>query len=529
MKIYILYNLALLIYFFYIFLISKRYLHMLQLNSYINSRYINWFKGSYIKENNIKNILPILAILFILKNLIVFIIIWLFVYLFLFIQISKIPEKKKFVVTNRVKRLYITLISQFLIISVLANYLFTFNNQLLTLFFFGFLVFIGESKILYILLANRLNLPMENLINKWYYNDAKRILNKNNGLIIIGVTGSYGKTSSKYILNRLLLEKYNVLMTPESFNTLMGVIRTIREYLNPTHEVFIVEMGAKKRGDIKEICELVQPQYALLTSIGLQHLETFKSLENIIKTKYELIDSLSQTGVAFLNYENKNIRDKQGNKNSFSYGIENPNLAYWAESIFYDKSGSSFTLCSYNGERINLKTDLLGMHNVLNIIGACAIALELGIKKENIQYAVKQLKPVPHRLELKGAAGEFMIIDDAFNSNPEGANEALNILNKFESNLKILITPGMVELGKSEYECNFNFGKKAATICDYIIVVGNNNSKSILDGLKSENYSSEKVYVAKNLKEALKKLDIIKVQDCVVLFENDLPDNYEDQ
>ena len=146
------------------------------------------------------------------------------------------------------------------------------------------------------------------MISHGYVKDARRILESMPGLTVIGITGSYGKTSTKNFLHSLLSVKYNVLMTPESYNTTMGVVRTVRERLRPTHQVFIVEMGAKNPGDIREICDLVRPKYGMITSIGEQHLETFKTLDNIIKTKFELADAIPRRD-CLLNLDNRYIRD----------------------------------------------------------------------------------------------------------------------------------------------------------------------------------------------------------------------------
>lgn len=522
-------NLIILLYLGYLALNLKRYLHMLQLNSYMNHRYVNWYKRNLFNELSIKMILPLFSIPFlIMGKYLLFTIVWVIAYTSLLLLRRKTyQEKKKFVVTARIKRLIVTNIIIYLLIILIGNYIFTYSGNGLA-FCLILLIIFGEIKITYILIANGLNYPIEKLINWYYYNDAKKIMERNKNLIVIGITGSYGKTSSKFILSRILEMKYNVLMTPESFNTLMGVVRTIREKLKPIHEVFVAEMGARRSGDIKEICQLVKPRYALITSIGYQHLETFKSIENIISTKYELVNSLDENGIAFLNFDNSFIKDRKSNGKYISYGINNPELDYWAENIRYDSKGASFTLCNNKSINIELRTRLLGRHNVLNIITACAISLELGVSIRDISLAVKQIPPVPHRLELKDSNKDIIIIDDAYNSNPEGASEALNVLASFTSPRKILITPGMVELGSRENEFNFEFGKKAAQCADYIILVGKKRTEPIYEGVCSSHFEQDKVFVVKNLNEALLKMKEIAIVGSVVLFENDLTDDYEE-
>ncbi|MDP4152740.1 MAG: UDP-N-acetylmuramoyl-tripeptide--D-alanyl-D-alanine ligase [Bacillota bacterium] len=375
--------------------------------------------------------------------------------------------------------------------------------------------------------VNFVNTPIENAVSAWYVSDAKRIISGQSSLTVIGITGSYGKTSNKYILHRILSEKFNVLMTPESYNTTMGVVRTIREQLKPSHNIFIAEMGAKKRGDIKEICDIVHPTYGLITSIGPAHLESFKTIENTAAAKFELVDALPDSGVAFLNYSNDIIKNKSVSKKVISYGIENNTLSFWAENIEYVKEGLTFTLKSSSGLELSLKTKLLGENNVVNITGAASIALTLGIEPESVAFAVSKLVPVTHRLELKHSAA-YTVIDDAFNSNPSGASEALNVLSRFKDKKRILITPGMVELGTKEYELNKEFGKHAADCCDIVIPVGIKRSIPIVEGLREGGFDEEHIHVVKNLNEALEKLKHIADADSIVLFENDLPDNYEE-
>lgn len=475
---------------------------MLQLNSYRNKRLLRWFKMHMRREA-----VP-----------------------FLFLIKKRTPEKKKFVITQRVKRLYATLWILYGIECVLAL-LFVQRGLSLNgwLIFAGVLLLLSELKIAYVFLANSINKPVEALITRYYIQDAKKILKSHPDLIVIGITGSYGKTSTKYILNKILSQKYHVLMTPESYNTTLGVVRTIREQLKSVHQVFIVEMGAKEPGDIQEICNLVNPRYGILTSIGPQHLETFKTQENIIKTKFELPRSVQIGGKSFLNMENAFIREEPFEKTAIRYAAhfdKKQGLDYWAKEIVYDEQGLSFQFCTKNGESFLLKTKLLGGHNVLNVVAASSVAYELGVLQENIQYAVKRLEPVPHRLELLRRSGQSLWIDDAYNSNPEGASEAIRVLGKFQNYEKVLVTPGLVELGEKEYEYNYSLGVEASKVADYIILVGGERTKPLFEGVHSTGYSNERLFVTKTLQEGLAQLEMLKKDKKVVLLLNDLPDNF---
>lgn len=376
----------------------------------------------------------------------------------------------------------------------------------------------------WILVSNLVNKPLELAISNYYINDAKRMLASSNARVI-GITGSYGKTSVKYYLSTLLKAKYNVLMTPESYNTPMGVVKTIRTSLNALHEIFVCEMGAKRVGEIKEICDIVNPEIGIITSVGPQHLQTFKSLDNVKKTKFELADALPQDGILFLNGNDDNINSFKGNRNHISYSIGGK-AGYTASDISVTEKGTTFTVATPNGERCNFATKLIGSHNVLNITGAIAVAHTLGIELPLLKSQVAKLKSVPHRLELV-PKGNDLIIDDAYNSNPSGTKAALETLSCFNG-FKILLTPGMVELGAKQDELNREFGTNAARVCDYVILVGASQTESIAKGLKDAGYPKEKTYIAQDFSDAISHAYALntKGEKKIILLENDLPDNY---
>ena len=379
---------------------------------------------------------------------------------------------------------------------------------------------------LMMLAANTLNSPLEKGINQWYINDAKRILAGRPDLIVIGVTGSYGKTSTKHFLTKLLSSKYNVLMTPESYNTTLGVVRTIREQLKPIHQIFICEMGARDTGHIKEICDLVHPRHGVITSIGPQHLETFKTQENIINTKFELAEALPEDGVAFLNYDNEFIRNRGYGRKKITYGSRSEDCDYRATEVRVSSRGSSFSARLADGVARTFETRLIGAPNVENLIGAMAVADYLGVPADDLAISIRRLESVPHRLQLINR-GQTLIIDDAFSSNQNGAKAALEVLALFDG-FKILATPGMVELGAAQDQYNHKFGVEAASVCDFVILAGARQTRSIWEGLKSAGYPEERIFVAESLAQIFEKINALDSggRQKVVLLENDLPDNY---
>lgn len=438
--------------------------------------------------------------------------------------------KKPLVQTARVKRLEVTigiLMAAAFVGPFIAYYVVpTINGTPLSesKIYFGMILVYTFAPML-VMLANLINKPIDLAISRYYINDAKKILKNMPNLKIIGVTGSYGKTSIKYYLTTLLRAKYDVLMTPASYNTPMGIVKTVRTELKATNEIFVCEMGAKWVGDIKEICDIVHPDHGIITSIGPQHLESMGNLENIMKTKFELADSLPTGGMLFLNGEDSNIKAHGHSKDAITYGIEN-DAQYVASNISLSSRGTTFTVTAPNGEIQEYTTKLIGRHNVLNIVGAIAVCHKFGISLADLKGQVRKLECVPHRLELSEKNGAT-IIDDAYNANPNGTKFALDALSLFDG-YKILVTPGMVELGEKQFELNKEFGKQAAAVADYVVLVGIKQSVPIKEGLLEAGYNERKIFVASNINEALNRVYAMgsEGKKKIILLENDLPDNY---
>lgn len=496
--------------------------HMLQQESYLNTGYLKWVSKNLQKNIWAADVLPPLAgglisLMFPSAGLAVWAAAGI---LAAVIRIKAAPKAKKpLVVTARVKRLIVTAA----VFGVLLGAALYFSSIILSA---AAAAAVNVCSFIFVAFVNIVNRPLELGINRWYCSDAKKMIEQAPNLTVVGITGSYGKTSSKFILSKILSEKYSVLMTPESYNTTMGVVRTVREHLKRTHEIFVCEMGAKYVNDIKEICDITNPEYGIITSIGPQHLETFKSMDNIVKTKLELFDALKKPENAVMNVSSEPVK-KNLPERATAYSLEKEDGGeYYAENISYGCSGAKFTMCGKEIKPFELETKLLGKHNILNIVGAATMALKLGVSPREIAAAVKRLEPVEHRLQLKRGVGGISVIDDAFNSNVEGAKSAVEVLGSFPEGGRMLITPGMIELGEKEFEYNFEFGRHAAKYCDYIILVGDKQTKPIKQGIEKEGFDISKLYVAADLNDALAKMNTIACEGWTVLFENDLPDLY---
>ncbi len=502
---------------------SLYYIHMLQLNSYRTERYLNWTRehdDRVLPRTRLIAVLPLALIMMfnVSTNLFGILASSAAVVLCLISAVLDFPKKAKkpLVVTPRVKRLMVTQ-GILIVLLLIAAWLLPMRLCAAMLLILVLLV------VALVGIANQINLPFEKRIADGFTKDAKRILREMPALKIIGITGSYGKTSTKNFLHTLLSVKYNVLMTPESYNTPMGVVRTVREQLRPSHEIFICEMGAKNKGDIHEICEIVHPHYGMITAIGEQHLETFKTLETIIDTKFELADALPANGAAFLNTDNEYIAlHTVDNVKTISYGV-NGGADYTASDIQTDENGTRFVITAPGGERCEYTTRLLGRHNIQNLAGAIAVAHSLGIPLAELRQPVRQMKPVAHRLQLLPNG----YIDDAYNSNPAGFRSALDVLRNMKDTRRVLVTPGMVELGERQAALNEELGAYAADCCDYAVLVGERQAPPLKKGLLSKGFDEEHIFVALDLHQALSYVQSLLPADRqVVLLENDLPDNF---
>ena len=493
-------------------------IHMFQHNSYRVERYARWWRGGN------KHLRSVAIAIFALLCLVTFQMDWLPKAMVMFIIAWKefrTVYKKPIVYTMRIKRLFFT--AAILTAAVGAALVF------IPVYAHAVALALLVMPIV-MLAANLVNKPLEAAISRWYYNDAKRILRSMPNLTIIGVTGSFGKTSTKHYLYRILSERYNVLMTPGNFNTTLGVIRTVREHLKPHHQIFIVEMGAKQVGDIKEICDLVHPTIGVVTAVGEMHLETFGSVENVLRTKFELIDALPTDGLGVVNLDSEPIATAKLNHpcRVVSYSVENEKANYRAEQINYTPAQTTFAIKSGGTLREEYSTHLAGRGNILNLLAAVAVADALQVPEAMQKRAMRQIEQIEHRLSIKRTAGGITIIDDAYNSNPAGAKMALEVLRDFNTGgRKIVVTPGFVEMGESQYRNNKELGANIAAAADIAIVVNRVNRDAIVEGLGAAGFSTEKTIQTDSFAEASAYLATTMRAGDVILYENDLPDSFK--
>ncbi len=493
------------------FLLLKYNLHIFQQNYYMADTQLKWLSKNIVKFL----IILLINIVCIYLIDISLILVGILTLINIYISIER-NVIKKLVFTSRIKRIYV---SNYLIIIILN---FIFKDKSLNI-----LLIINSISTIYMIVLNYINLPINKIIDLYYINDAKKILKKMPNLKIIAITGSYGKTSTKNYLGQLLSAKYNTLITPGNFNTRLGITRTIREHLKPTDEIFVCEIGIDRVGQIEKTIKLINPDYCVITAIGPQHLETFKTQENITKSKMKLTECLKEEGISFLNLDNEYINTYPINKKqTIGYGLNNNiNNKLKISKIKYTPKGLNFTL---NKDKIDyeVNSNLLGEHNLINLYGAITVADYFNVPIKNIINEIKKIQNAPHRLNLI-PGDSISIIDDSYNSNPIGANNALKVLKEFDG-LRILITPGMVELGSKQEEHNYDFGLLATKCADYIYLVNEKQTTSIHKAVLDTKFNKERLKVFKTFNEAIDAARNIKTtKHKYILIENDLPDSYQ--
>ena len=440
-------------------------------------------------------------------------------------------QKKPLAYTNRLKRLLATAVLLAALPIALGAWIGLALDGL-----WGFLPYLGGLFIadlggpLWIFLAARAVQPLEKTFQEGFKRQAHQKLKARPDLQVVAITGSYGKTSVKFILAEILRQRFNVLATPSSYNTPMGVCLVVNGKLRREHQVLVLEMGARYRGDIAELCTLAPPDVGVVTSVGVAHLETMGSVEDIALEKGTLIERVKPGGVAVLNVDDPNVADMASRTSEKIWRVStegHPDADITASDVRYDQSGATFTVRDETGQTATFRTRLLGRHNVLNILLGVAVGREMGIRLRSIAHAVARVKPVEHRLALR-QEGPVTVIDDAFNANPVGARNAVEILGQFDTGRRVIITPGMIELGERQWEENRAFGEHIARNADLAVLVGDRQTEPIREGLRAEDFPEAQTKVFNSLFAAQAFLKSYLRQGDVVLYENDLPDQYNE-
>jgi UDP-N-acetylmuramoyl-tripeptide--D-alanyl-D-alanine ligase len=380
---------------------------------------------------------------------------------------------------------------------------------------------------LVLIAANLALAPYERAVQRGYEAEAVARVAEIHPFIV-GITGSYGKSSTKAMLAHILQFDGPTLSASGSINTLMGITRHIREELVFGHRYMVVEMGAFKTGSIRRLCQLTPPSAGLVTAVGDMHLERFGSLEEIVRAKSELAEAIPPGGWLVANADSKGalqIAKGATHCRVLLYGeTSTEDLATRLENISFSKQGTSFTLRTRE-RTYECFTPLLGRPIILNLAGAFTLANALGVDPEIAIAAMRTLKPVSNRLEVVEERGVTWI-RDAYNSNQIGFRAALEVVAAIPAARRFLATPGVIELGSTQFDVNRALSREASLVCDNTLIVADTNREAFVAGHREEGREARLVPVT-NRTEAFRWLrETVKDGDAIIL-ENDLPDLYE--
>lgn len=400
----------------------------------------------------------------------------------------------------------------------------------------GLLVFLCAPLIL--VGGNVIIQPVEAFMRQRFINRAKGVLAEVNP-VVVGITGSYGKTTTKNYLAHILSGRYKTYPTPKSYNTMMGVCIAINNDIANDHsiEYFICEMGAYIPGEIQRIADLTHPSIGIVVEVGPQHLERFGTVENIATAKYEIIKALPPDGVGIFNWDNPYVRemyqrDYPKTRIAVSHEVDPAKVPangprFIASEMSETLDGLKFYVTdTQTDERELFETSLLGQHNVTNVLLAAAAAIHEGMKLRDVAYRVRALRPAESRLVKQATTQGITIINDAYSANPAGVVSALKVLGLHQTGKRLLITPGMVELGQLHETENKKLGTVAAQYATDVILVGAEQTAPIKAGLTEAHFPSERLQVVEKLAEAVDWYQSNLKPGDTVLFLNDLPETY---
>jgi UDP-N-acetylmuramoyl-tripeptide--D-alanyl-D-alanine ligase len=505
------------------------YLKFFQQADYQPSRLLKWYIERHAWDKKGSLALCIGAIISYFNNNIALLTI---AFLFLFFSFTEENPLKKgkitLKLTARAKRL-LSFSTLFALVSLTVFFL-SFSSSSLN---FWIAAFFFIQMIPFFLLASFLFLyPDETKRQKKYWSEAKQTLQDINPLVI-GITGSYGKTSLKHAAAHLLQASLGPVFFPEKgVNTPMGIAREIRTKMKKGIHYAVIEMAAYGRGSITKLCKLTPPNVAILTIVGKAHLERFGSRDEILKTKAELAQALPEEGILIVNGDCEGCRKiatLYPKKRTFFYGFNESlgKLDLKILSYHYKEKGTMF-LISWKGQNYESWCPLFGKTALHNVAGALTLVFALGAQPEYALYAARSLRPVDNRLQVIKDGG-VTFLKDAYNSNPNGFQSALETLEKLQGKRRIIVTPGMIELGIDQKKENTALAKEAGRIGDLAFVVGDTNKQALIEGFLLGGMNKENIYYFKTRDQALNHLKKTIKEGDLVLIENDLTDLYEAQ
>lgn len=536
-----------------------RYLSYFQQEDYTGKRFFKWLleKKAFDRKGSIPClVMLLLAILF--RDFTIPLLIASAIAIVTIVSIASKEEdprktgKIKLNMTARSKRIF-NLASALYVVALAASSVAWYlvmsaqSEEMLVLAFWVNQALLIRSQPLWFILSNSLLQPYETSVQEGFANEARALIKKH-GPTVVGITGSYGKTSTKIILREILGSVAPTFVPPGSINSYMGVTREIREKLQPAHKYAVIEMGAYYIGSIRRMCTLTPPHAAIITAIGIMHLERFGGQDSVLKAKSELAQAVPPDGILVVNGDDPKCRQiarENPKKTVLYYGWDENNGHL--DAIIYDVTatdkGSNFKI-RWQAEEYEGFTQLLGKPLLSNALASFTMACALGIAPQTVISAMRNVRTEKNRLEpvkvpisslrvkengngKPASPGQVLRLNDAYNSNPIGFAAALDVLGQVSGGRKILVTPGMIELGERQELENKTAATKAASVCDLVLVVGDTNKKALTDGLKEGGLEMQNCQEFADMHTALTYLSEYCQDGDVVLIENDLGDLYE--
>lgn len=508
------------------------WIYLWQLKEYHRKRFIDHFrtfKGRSLFLNPIFGIKLLLLLLFLLFPSVFLIYFLLFIY---FLEATKsfidfYKKRIKFPVFT----LKATTITALSLLFCFALAIFSFFKISNIAAFVLYLLIIDIFTILAVSIFVFLFQPVTLFFQYRLLTKARKKREQFKNLIVVGITGSYGKTSTKEMIAFILSKRFNVLKTEKHINAEVGIAKTILEKLKPDHQIFVVEMGAYERGKIKQVSKMVKPKIGVLTGINQQHMATFGTQENIIKGKFELMDALPEDGVAVVNWDNefivKNLKLKVKNYSPkfkiIKYGIKNrEEVEVFAEGVKVEKNSISFWISTKTGEREFCQVNLIGGHNIYAILAGVCVAKELGMSLKEIVDVLKKISPEIGAMKLEKGVNRINIIDASYSANPDGVISALDYLKIWEGK-KVIIMPCLIELGKASKEVHKKIGEKIAQVCDLAIITTRERFQEIKKGATTKGMKEENILLIESPKEIVDKIKSFCEPEDVILLEGRVP------
>jgi len=367
--------------------------------------------------------------------------------------------------------------------------------------------------------------PIAALLRNQIIKKAKKKRETFKDLLVIGICGSYGKTSTKEFLATILEEKFGekVLKTKEHQNSDVGISRCILENLNENHKIFVVEMGAYNKGGIKLLCDIVKPKIGIITGVNEQHLALFGSMKNLISAEggKELIESLPENGLVIFNGENEMLRKiyQETKIKKKIVGVSKKDFDLWAGNIKVKKDVLFFQVFSKDGEMADLNLNLIGEQNIQNLLLAICCAKELGMNLKEISKGAKEIKQEQSGVKLLKTKDGLNIIDSTYSANPDSVFAHLNYLKVWQGK-KVIVMPCLIELGKASKNIHKKIGEKIFEICDLAIITTKDRFREIREGAK------EKAIYLEKPKEIYERIKPFNGENDIILFEGRLPKEF---